>query len=111
MTDAESKFLAKNYKAFLYDYLHELKSGTTPIHIHPPPAFRNVYQLIIEQLVDVEHDVVTSRDLISMMDMVAKFVTYLESREISYHSFSGCSCTTLTADDVNRLLMSGGDNR
>lgn len=111
MTDAESKFLTKNYKAFLYDYLHEIKSGNDPIHIHPPPAFQDVYQIIIEQFVDMETEMVTSRDLISMMDMVAKFVSYLDSREINYHDFSGCACTTLTTADVELLLQSGGENR
>lgn len=107
----ERKFLAKNYKAFLYDYLQELKSGNDPLHIHPPPAFRHVYDIIIHHFVKRDEDELSTTDLVSMMDMVAKFVSYLNDNKIEYNGFTSCECTTLTARDVELLLESGGDNR
>lgn len=107
---AESKFLAKNYKAFLYSYLQDFKYGKDPLHLHPPPAFRQVYELIMRPYL-VQDDEVNYSDLITMMDMVAKFMSYLNNNEIEYNSFSGCTCTRLTKEDLELLLENGGENR
>lgn len=107
---SESKFLEKNYKAFLYDYLTAFKSGNDQIHIHPPPAFRNLYKAIIERFVK-EGDELPTTDLVTMMDMVAKFMSYLNKNGIEYDNFTGCPCTRLTDEDLLLLLESGGENR
>lgn len=113
MTDdyiSESKFLTKNYKAFLYDYLTAIKSGNDPLHLHPPPAFRHVYEVILNGFIKPDDNgELRTTDLIIMMDMVAKFMTYLNDSKIDYHSFSACPCTTLTTEDLQLLLESGGD--
>lgn len=108
---AESKFLAKNYRAYLYDFLNEVKQGKGNIHISPPPAFRHIYDLIINHTVDFRNEEVDYRDLIYMMDQVAKFVSYLNRNGIEYDEFTESPSTRLTTDDLNRLLTSGGDNR
>lgn len=110
MTDVESTFLAKNYKAFLYEYLHNIKSGTDSLHLHPPQAFRRVYEIILSGFVKPDDDgELRSTDLITMMDMVAKFVSYLNHNGIEYDSFSQCSCTRLTDKDLELLLEGGGE--
>lgn len=108
---AERKFLEKNYRAYLYDFLTKVKQENGPIHIGPPPAFRHVYDLIVNHTVDFETKEVDYRDLIYMMDQVAKFVAYLSRNGIEYDSFTESPSTRITDDDVLRLLTSGGDNR
>lgn len=111
MTDeyaSESKFLAKNYKVFLHNYLQEFKQGNDPLHIHPPPAFRRVYELVMRPYI-LRDDEVSYTELITMMDMVAKFMSYLNHNGIEYDSFTRCSCTRLTDEDLTLLLESGGD--
>lgn len=109
---SESKFLAKNYKAFLYDYWTALKSGTDPLHLHPPPAFRHVYEVILNGFVKPDDNGdLNYTDLITMMDMVAKFMSYLNHNGIEYDNFTSCACTRLTDEDLALLLESGGDNR
>lgn len=101
MTDEheqESKFLIKNYRAFLADYYADLKSGDG--EIHPPQAFRVVYERMMRPYI-MSDKKVTYADLIALMDMVARFMTYLDSHEISYNHFQNdCSCD-----------QSGGDNK
>lgn len=108
---AESKFLAKNYHAYLYDFWNEVKHGKGDVHISPPPAFRHIYDLIINHTVDFRNEELNYRDLIYMMDQVAKFVSYLNRNGIEYDEFTESPSTRLSADDLNRLLTSGGDNR
>lgn len=104
----ESKFLTKNYKAFLYGYLQDIKSGNDPLHLHPPPAFRYVYEKILEGFIKPDDDgELRTTDLITMMDMVAKFISYLNNNKIEYNDFTRCECTSLTARDVELLLGSG----
>lgn len=110
MTDVESTFLAKNYKAFLYEYVQEFKHGNDPLHLHPPPAFRQIYDLVMRPFILQENEVNYS-DLVTMMDMVAKFVSYLNHNGIKYDNFSQCSCTRLTDNDLELLLEGGGENR
>lgn len=108
--EKEAKFLKKNYLAFLQDYLNELRNGTDPLHIHPPPAFRKVFRKILEHFVEKKSGTINGEDLIRALDLTTKFITYLHKNHISYDNFSKCSCTSLTDEDLAMLLESGGDN-
>lgn len=107
---SESKFLTKNYKAFLYEYLQEFKHGNDTMHLHPPPAFRDIYDLVMRPYL-TQDDEINYSDLVTMMDMVAKFMSFLNRNGIDYQSFSECSCTRITDADLALLLESGGENR
>lgn len=114
MTDdysSESKFLLKNYRVFLFEYLKAFKTGTDSMHIHPPPAFRRLYELMIERYVVSGLVEIDTKELIFMMDMVAKFTSYLNRNEIKYDNFAECPCTRLSDEDLIALLESGGENR
>lgn len=108
--ESEEKFLVKNYKAFLYQYLQEFKHGTDPMHLHPPPAFRRVYELVMRPYFSQDSEISYS-DLVTMMDMVAKFMIYLNQQSIEYNNFTRCGCTRLSDEELELLLKSGGENR
>lgn len=109
--ESESKFLAKNYKAFLYEYLQDIKSGNDPLHLHPPPAFRHVYKIILRGFIKPDDDgELRTTDLVTMMDMVAKFMTYLHRNGIDYDTFTRCSCSRITDEELDLILGSGGEN-
>lgn len=109
--EPEVDYLAKSYKSFLIDYLQDIKTGTE-LHLHPPLAFRRVYEIILKGFVKPDDDgELRTTDLITMMDMVAKFMTYLQRNDIEYKRFTPCSCTQLTDEDISLLLESGGENR
>lgn len=93
---AESKFLTKNYKAFLHEHLEHFRSGAD---VHPPPALRAVFELMLDVVI-LPGDEITYADLIAVMNMTARFMAYLERQEINYEHLIECACG-----------KDGGDNR